>query len=81
MKGRLGRHKEAIADYDEAIRLEPESARAYYNRGNAKSRLDSKDEARKDFEITLELARNTNNANIVAQAEQALRDLDAAEGS
>ena len=38
-------------------------------------------EARKDFETALELAQNVNNANLVAQAEQLLCDLDAAEGS
>ena len=49
---------------------------AYGNRGNAKNALGLKDEARKDFETTLELARNANNAGVVAQAEQSLRDLD-----
>ena len=80
-KGRLERHEEAIADYDEAIRLKPDHAQAYNNRGAAKAALDLRDEARKDFEIALELARKANDAKIVAQAEQLLRDLDAAEGS
>ena len=35
-------------------------------------------EAQKDFETVLKLARNANNTNLVAQAEQLLRDLDAA---
>ena len=43
--------------------------------------LKIKDEAQKDFEITIELARNANNAKIVAQAEHAVRDLDDAESS
>ena len=80
-KAGLGQYDAAVADYDEAIRLKPDYAEAYINRGAAKVALVLKDEARKDFEIALELARNTNNANIAAQAEQALRDLDAAEGS
>ena len=33
----LGDYKGAIADYDSAIRLNPDDAKAYYNRGNAKS--------------------------------------------
>ena len=78
---KLGQYEGAVADCNEAIRLKPDLAVAYSNRGAAKAGLDLKDEARKDFEIALELARNTNNANIAAQAEQALRDLDAAEGS
>ena len=75
-KAALGRHDDAIADYDKAIRLKPDNADAYYKRGNAKNALGLKDEARKDFETTLELARNANNAGVVAQAEQSLRDLD-----
>ena len=73
----LGRYDDAIADHDEAIRLKPDYAGAYYNRGVAKYALGLKDEARKDFETALKLARNANNANLVAQAEQLLRDLDA----
>ena len=80
--GYLGREPEnTIAACDEAIRLKPDYAKAYYNRGNAKVALDLKNEARKDFETALELARKANNAKIVTQAEQGLRDLDAAEGS
>ena len=80
-KCELNRHEEAIADYDEAIRLNPAKTGAYLNRGNAKARLKLKDEARKDFETALGPERNANDANIVARAEQALRDLDDAEGS
>ena len=81
VKDALGRHDDALADYAEAIRLKPDLAEAYGNRGNAKNALGLKDEARKDFETTLELARNANNAGVVAQAEQSLRDLNAAEES
>ena len=75
-KRRLKRHNDAIADYDEAIRLKPDYVGAYINRGNTKGKLGFKEEARKDFETALELARNTNNAKIVTQAEKSLRDLD-----
>ena len=34
-----GDYQAAISDYDEAIRLEPNNAIAYGNRGNAKSEL------------------------------------------
>ena len=80
-KYELGRHEAAVADYDEAIRLKPNYAEAYNNRGISKGKLGLIDEARKDFEIALELARKANDAKIVTQAEQLLRDLDAAEGS
>ena len=80
-KGLLGQYEDAITDCAEAVRLKPGYAVAYNNRGAAKAALDLKDEARKDFEIALELAQKANDAKIVAQAEQLLRDLDAAEGS
>ena len=73
--------KGSVLANDRAIRLKPDDAVAYNNRGAAKAALDLKDEARKDFEIALELAQKANDAKIVAQAEQLLRDLDAAEGS
>ena len=75
-KNKSGRHEDAIADYDEAIRLKPDLADAFINRGIAKTVLGLKDEARKDFETGLESARNANNPNIVRRAEQSLRDLD-----
>jgi Trypsin-like peptidase domain/TPR repeat len=36
-KQKLGKNEEAISDYDRAIKLNPNDAAAYYNRGNAKS--------------------------------------------
>ena len=38
-KSALEKYEEAIKDYDEAIALNPKDADAYYNRGNAKSKL------------------------------------------
>ena len=81
MMSASNQRKEALTDFDEAIRADPMFAEAYLNRGIAKLKLKIKDEMRRDFEITLELARNANNAKIVAKAEQALRDLNDAEGS
>ena len=80
-KAVLGRRDEAIADYDEAIRLEPDDAEAYHNRGTEKAALGLKDEAQRDFETALDLARKAGNANVMATAEQSLRDLDDAGSS
>ena len=79
-KQALGRHEEALADYDEAIRLKPDDDMTYSNRGAVKAVLGLKDEARKDFETALELARNADNASVVAQVEHLLRDLDTSGG-
>ena len=47
----------------------------------SRAELNLKDEARKDFKIALELARNASNAKLVSRAAQSLRDLDAPGGS
>ena len=43
----LGRHADAIADYDEAIRLKPDLATAYLNRGVAKEKLEQYESRRR----------------------------------
>ena len=80
-KATLGRLNDAIVDYDKAIHLNQEFADAHYNLGLAKKALGRKDEARRYLEAALTLARKTDNAKIVAKAEQELRNLATDEGS
>ena len=80
-KSELGQYDAAVADYDETIRLKPDFAEVYLNRGAAKAELNLKDEARKDFKIALELAQNTGHAALQAKSEKLLRDLDNTGGS
>ena len=54
-KRRLGQHKEAVSNYDEAIRLRPDFARAYNNRGIAKRKLGQPREAIKDYNRAIRL--------------------------
>ena len=54
-KGELGRHEEAIADWDAAIRLKPDLAYAYYNRGLSKGKLGRYDEAISDWDAAIRL--------------------------
>ena len=44
-----GKYEEAIADYDQAIRIKPQDAIAYYNRGTAKGVLRKYEEAIADY--------------------------------
>ena len=46
--------KEAV-DYNKAIKLNPQDAKAYNNRGNAKARLKQYNEAIKDYNQAIEL--------------------------
>ena len=55
MKSDLGQHFAAIADYDIAIRLNPDDADAYYNRGNAKDHLGQYFAAIADYDIAIRL--------------------------
>jgi len=52
----------AIEDYDEAIRLNPQYADAYYNRGNAYANLGQSQQAIKDFNEAIHLNPEYSNA-------------------
>lgn len=56
-KWRLQRHKEAIVDFNEAVKLNPEYAAAYNNRGNVLIDLGFTKEAIKDFDRAILLSR------------------------
>ena len=52
----LGQYLAAISDYDTAIRLKPDYAKAYYNRGTTKTLLNRTSEAKQDLQTALKLA-------------------------
>ena len=51
----LGQYERAIQDFDEAIRLDPQDADAYYNRGVVYGRIGKSIEAERDFAKAKEL--------------------------
>ena len=72
-KAGLGDYKGAIADYDSAIRLKPDYADAYLNRGVAKVLLNHISEAKQDFRTALKLAKQAGDTDLITHIEKALR--------
>ena len=68
----LGHYDQAIPDYDTAISLKPEYAKAYYNRGIAKNSLSYTNEAQADFQIALNLAEKTKNESLKTRIKKRL---------
>lgn len=67
----MNRFEEAIADGRQAIALLPDDARSHYALGVALARADQRDEARREFETTIQLAKS--NPEIFRQAEMRAR--------
>ena len=59
-----------------ALRLDPNLAAAYYNRGAANALLGRVNEARRDFEKALALAREAGDEDTAAKMECGLADLN-----
>ena len=72
-----GKYEKAIADYDTAIRLKPQEAAAYYNRGLAKGDVGRDEEARADWQRALELATEQGNEKMRKAAQERLNELPA----
>ena len=67
-----GDYDQAIADYNQAIRLNPNYGMAYYNRGSAYADKRDYDRAIADFEVALRI--NPNDANARTNLEAARRE-------
>ena len=82
----MGKNREAILDYDKAIKLNPKNILAYNNRGNAKTALGLFKEAILDYTIVIRLnssysgAYNGRGAALVAlkRSRTAIPDLEKA---
>ena len=67
--------KEAIVDYEKAIRLKPDYAKAYFNRGLSKVSQDKSLEAIQDLQTALNLATNADDIILKKKIESALVEL------
>ncbi len=65
-RARLGRDEEAIADFTQAIHLEPNDTLVYFDRGSALSRTGAYDRAIRDLDRALQL--NPNQAYVLNEA-------------
>ena len=60
-----------ITDFDTAIRLKPDHANAYLNRGVAKVLLNRISEAKRDLRTALRLAKQAGDTSVITRAEKA----------
>ena len=72
---KLGKYKDAIADYDEAVSLSPDFAEGYLNRGVAKRNLDKYDDAKMDLQTALKIAELQGKANLKTTIEKIIQDI------
>ena len=74
-KAALDQHEAAIDDYDEAIRLKPDLAESFVNRAKSNAAIGKKRHSKHDLTTAIKLARRTNNANLLHEAQLLLEDL------
>ena len=70
------KYEEAIADFDQAIRLQPETDYFYINRSDAKAELGQYREAVADLEAALDLAREAGDSDVMTFIEGKIEELE-----
>ena len=72
-KSKSGDYKGAIADYSAAIRLKPDFARAYYNRGRSKRQVRSNTRSNDRFPNRRKTCKRNGDASLTVTIEQKLQ--------
>ena len=75
-KFNLRMYKDAISDYDTALKFKSDNVLTYMNRGAAKAKLGQVGEARQDFQIALKLATQTGNIELKDKIESILSQFE-----
>ena len=75
-KFHLKQYNEAIKDYNQAIELNPQDAKAYNNRGNAKARLKQYTEAIKDYKKAKKLFEQQSDLEAVKIIERNIKEIE-----
>ena len=79
VKRKLGWRRLSLADYNEAILRNEDLAEAYFNRGDVKNDLGEFEEAKKDFQIALELAEQQGDEKLKITIQQTIQKLNGME--
>ena len=75
-KSYLKQYNEAIKDYNQAIELNPQDAKAYNNRGNAKAHLKQRNEAIKDYKKAKKLFEQQSDPEAVKITERKIKEIE-----
>jgi tetratricopeptide (TPR) repeat protein len=70
-----GNKQRAIADFNEAIRLNPNNAGTYYNRGIVRDKLADKQGAIDDFQKAANLYQQQGNSELYKNSQDRIREL------
>lgn len=77
----LGRLDEDIVAFDEAVRIDPVLAEAYYGRGGTRRKIGENEKARADLQQAFKLATEKDNQELVQAAQRLLNELSPLNGT